>query len=314
MVRALHRALEAWEGDPEIGIVVIRGEGRAFSAGGDIQHIYRLGKAGAPPYDFFADEYRLNAYIHRYTKPYIALVNGIVMGGGVGVSFHGSHRVMTENAIFAMPEVGIGFFPDIGGSFLLSRLPNEFGLYAGLTGNRIRWGDALWSGLATHAVAAADLEAAFAQLLRADEPEPALREFLQTPPRETDDATLHEITELFSVDSLADLLAGLERRAARGSEFARTVLDTLRQRSPTSLHVAFIQIRTAASLTMDECMRMDFRIVNRMLHGHDFYEGIRATVIEKGARPQWRPARIEDVSPEEVEAYFKPLGDRELVL
>ena len=146
MIKALAEALQAWRDDPAVAVVVIKGEGRAFSAGGDILAVYEAGRRGAPPVDFFADEYRLNAYISAYPKPYVALIDGIVMGGGVGISFHGSHRVLTENAVFAMPEVGIGFFPDVGGSHLLPDLGECFGLYLGLTGKRVRWGDALWSG------------------------------------------------------------------------------------------------------------------------------------------------------------------------
>src|SRR5262245_58717919 len=149
MVSALGRALSAWEHDRDVALVVIKAEGRAFSAGGDLLDIYEAGQKGTPPVDFFADEYRLNAAIAAYPKPYVALIDGIVMGGGVGVSFHGSHRVMAENAQFAMPEVGIGFFRDVGASYLLPRLWKGFGLYLGLTGKRIRYGDAVWSGLAT---------------------------------------------------------------------------------------------------------------------------------------------------------------------
>ena len=158
MVRALSAALAAWEKDSAVELVVIKGEERAFSAGGDILEVYEAGRAGRPKYDFFADEYRLNAHIERFPKPYVALIDGIVMGGGVGVSVHGSHRVMTENAVFAMPEVGIGCFPDVGGSHVLPDLGGRFGFYLGLTGNRIRYGDALWSGLATHTVASEYLD------------------------------------------------------------------------------------------------------------------------------------------------------------
>ena len=159
MVLALARALAAWEADDAVAVVVVRAEGRAFCAGGDILKVYEAGRAGERPVAFFADEYRLNAAIARCSKPYVALVDGIVMGGGVGISVHGSHRVFTENAVFAMPEVGIGFFPDVGGSFFLPRLKGAFGAYLALTGNRIRWGDALWSGIATHVAKSADIPA-----------------------------------------------------------------------------------------------------------------------------------------------------------
>ncbi len=157
MVKAISRALHHWHHDKAVAAVVIKGEGRAFSAGGDLMAIYN--GRDDPPVDFFADEYRLNAQIEAYPKPYVALIDGIVMGGGVGVSFHGSHRVVTENAQFAMPEVGIGFFPDVGASHLLPDLADNYGMYLGLTGARVKWGDALFSGLATHAVKAENLGA-----------------------------------------------------------------------------------------------------------------------------------------------------------
>jgi enoyl-CoA hydratase/carnithine racemase len=315
MVRALSAALAAWEADPGVAVVVIKAEGKAFSAGGDILDIYEAGRAGNPPIGFFADEYRLNAAIARFKKPYVALIDGIVMGGGVGVSFHGSHRVMTENAVFAMPEVGIGFFPDVGGSFLLSCIKGSFGMYLGLTGSRIRYGDALWAGLATYAVAASKLDGLVEELCATGRPDAALKKVCHVPPRETDDATLHLIAQSFSREKLQDLLTGLRRHAAEpAGEFAAAALATIEKRSPTSVNVAFRQINMGAMLDMDECMRMEFRIVNRMLFGHDFYEGIRAAIIDKGSKPEWQPATLDDVDPAAIEAYFAPLPGGDLVL
>jgi enoyl-CoA hydratase len=313
MVSALAKALSAWENDRDVALVIIRGEGRAFSAGGDLLDIYEAGQNGRPLVDFFADEYRLNAAIAAYPKPYVALIDGIVMGGGVGVSFHGSHRVMTENAQFAMPEVGIGFFPDVGASYLLPRLRKGFGMYLGLTGNRIRYGDAVWSGLATHAVEAASLDALVRELARSGLPDVALSGLARTPPRETGDATIHAIQHHFSRETLGDLLASLRQAVERGDDFASATLATLRKRSPTSVNVAFRQIKAGALLSIKECMKMDFRILNRMLTGHDFYEGIRAAVIDRSAQPRWRPAALEEVDPAAIEAYFAPL-EEELVL
>ncbi len=309
MVKALGNALLAWEHDSAVALVIIKGEGRAFSAGGDLLDIYEAGLKGKPPVDFFADEYRLNARIAGYPKPYVALINGIVMGGGVGVSFHGSHRVMTENAQFAMPEVGIGFFPDVGASYLLPRLKRGFGMYLGLTGNRIRYGDALWSGLATHAVEAASLDALIGNLAESGSPDEALEAVVKTPPRETDDATIHEIGHHFMSGTLNDLMTSLTQGAEDEEDFALAALETLRKRSPTSLNVAFRQINAGAMLSIEDCMRMDFRILNRMLRGHDFYEGIRAAIIDKRTPPRWRPATLEEVEPAAIEAYFAPLPE-----
>ena len=296
-----------------MALIVIKGEGRAFSAGGDLLDIYEAGRKGEPPVSFFADEYRLNAAIAGYPKPYVALIDGIVMGGGVGVSLHGSHRVMTENAVFAMPEVGIGFFPDVGASYLLPRLRMSFGMYLGLTGDRIRFGDALWSGLATHAVEAASIDALVGELADSGSPDGALKQVASAPPCETDDATVHAIQHHFSRETLSDLLTSLELAAEAGNDFARSTLTTLRKRSPTSVNVAFRQINAGAMLSIEECIRMDFRILNRMLAGHDFYEGIRAAIIDKRAVPRWKPATLEEVDPAAIEAYFAPL-ERELVL
>ncbi len=313
MVRALSRALTAWEGDAGISLVIIKAEGRAFSAGGDILHIYEAGRAGNPPIDFFADEYRLNAQIARFPKPYVALIDGIVMGGGVGVSFHGSHRIMTENAQFAMPEVGIGFFPDVGGSHLLPDLGGHFGMYLALTGNRIRYGDALWSGLATHTVAADGLTGLIERLTETGEPEGVLRGYFRAASRETDREALEAIARHFSRPTLADIMESLESEAASDT-FAAKTLETILSRSPTSLSVAFRQIRAGLTMSMDDCMRMEFRILNRMLAGNDFYEGIRAAIIDKGSKPNWRPSRLEHVDPADVDSYFEPLGARELTL
>jgi enoyl-CoA hydratase/carnithine racemase len=313
MVKALDKALRAWERDSAVDVVVVRAEGRAFSAGGDILQIYEAGRAGKPPVDFFADEYRLNAHIARFKKPYVALIDGIVMGGGVGISFHGSQRVMTENAQFAMPEVGIGFFPDVGASHLLPDLGGSFGMYLALTGNRIRQGDALWSGLATHAIKADDQAGFLDRLSATGDPESVLRGFFISAGRETDRPTLEAIARHFAQPSLKDVIDSLER-AAPADDFAAKTLATIRTRSPTSLHVAWRQISAGLTLSMDECMKMEFRILNRMLAGHDFYEGIRAAIIDKGSTPQWRPASIGAVGAADVDAYFAPLGERELKL
>lgn len=313
MIRALAEALDAWRDDPDVDVVAIKAEGRAFSAGGDILDIYNAGLAGNPPVGFFADEYRLNAAIARFPKPYVALIDGIVMGGGVGVSCHGSHRVMTENAQFAMPEVSIGFFPDVGGSYFLPRLGGYFGMYLGLTGNRIRCGDALWSGVATHTIRAEYLDGIVERLAETGDADLALREAFVPAQRETPEGVLEAIARHFSRPSLEETLKSLET-AASGDEFAARTLAILRSRSPTGLNVAFRQIMAGRALDMDECMRMEFRILNRMLQGHDFYEGIRAAIIDKDGKPAWRPASFEEIEQSRIDAYFEPLQDGELPL
>ena len=313
MVKALSAALHAWEDDKGVAVVIVKAEGRAFCAGGDLLEVHRAGGANAQLVQFFADEYRLNAQIERYKKPYIALIDGICMGGGMGISIHGSHRVMTENAVFAMPEVGIGFFPDVGGSYVLPNLGSSFGMYLGLTGTKIDYGDALWSGLATHTVEAAYLPAIADEIAESGDAGTELREFFKAAGRKTDEASLHAIAKHFSLGSVHDIVASLER-SAKTDKFAADTLAVMRLKSPTSLEVTFRAITTGSTLSMDECMRMEFRILNRLLAGHDFYEGIRAAIIDKGSVPQWRPARIEDVDPAVIESYFAPLPGGDLAL
>lgn len=312
MVRALFRALEAWRSDPEIAVVLVKGEGRAFCAGGDILKVYEDGLKGTRDVEFFADEYRLNAAIPRFPKPYVALLNGITMGGGVGVSAHGSHRVVTENAIVAMPEVGIGFFPDVGGSHFLPRLRGSYGLYMALTGNRVRQGDALATGLATHAVASSDLDSITGEICETGDPDAILENYRRNPSPETPEDRMAAIRQFFSGDSLDDMLSALSD--ARSQAFADEWLRTIGTRSPTSLKVAFRALRLGASMSMDECMRMEFRIVNRMLANRDFYEGIRAAIIDKGSAPEWSPATLEEVEDSMIDAYFAPLSGGELAL
>lgn len=310
MVKAMSEALEEWRGDKAVELVIVKGEGRAFSAGGDLMAVYN-GKAN-PSADFFADEYRLNLQIERFPKPYVSLIDGIVMGGGVGISFHGSHRVLTENALFAMPEVGIGFFPDVGGSHLLPDLADNFGMYLALTGARIKWGDALWSGLATHPAKADSLGALYEMLARNGDVEATLRNFFTMPKRETDQAVWKKIDGWFGEGSLEGIVAALE--ADKGDETAAGVLKTIGGKSPTSLKVTFREITEGQTKSMADCMRMEFRILNRMLAGHDFYEGIRCAIIDKGATPQWNPAEIAAVSASDVDAYFAPLPGGDLAL
>lgn len=310
MVKALAAALEAWRGDPGVALVVVKAEGRAFCAGGDLMQVYRADRS-RPPVEFFADEYRLNHMIDSYPKPYVALVDGIVMGGGVGISFHGSHRVLTENAVFAMPETGIGFFTDVGGSHILSDLGAHFGMYLGLTGERIRYGDALWSGLANYTMRSEYQAGLLERLAETGEADLALREVFAQARRETDDATLHSISRHFSQPTLDGIVGSLEA-AAPSDEFAARTLATLRTRSPTSLHVVFRQITRGSTKTMKQCMRMEFRILNRMLEGHDFYEGIRAAIVDKDRNPRWDPPTLEAVQESQIRRYFEPLGVREL--
>ena len=312
MVRAMRKALDAWADDPEITCVVVQGAGeKAFCAGGDIRRLVEAGREGRPEeaLTFWREEYELNALIADYPKPYIALIDGICMGGGVGISLHGSHRVAGERYLFAMPEVGIGFFPDVGASYALPRLPGRTGLYLALTGARLKCADALALGLATHAVPSEAFDAIRESLQAGDPPDAVLADHARDPGPPPLDAQRAMIDRVFDEGSVAEIIADLE---FEGSEAARQIAKTIKGKSPTSLRIAFEQMRIGATIDFREAMRMEFRIVSRILDGKDFYEGVRAVLVDKDQKPQWDPAKLDDVSDEAVAAYFAPLVNAEL--
>jgi enoyl-CoA hydratase len=313
MVSLIYPQMLIWRSDPAITRIIIKGAGeKAFCAGGDIRALYDLGKAGeahkARP--FWREEYTLNHLLKTFPKPVIALINGIVMGGGVGMSFHGSHRVASEKLMFAMPEVGIGFFPDVGASYVLPRLRHHVGTYLATTGARIGLGDALNLGLATHAVETArmaDLEVA---LTSQESVDAVLAGFVM---KTVPSAVLAEhhtlIEDIFSEPTLPVIMARLGHMALGGSLFASQALDAIHTKSPTSMAIALMQMQRGATMDFAAVMAMEYRIVCRIAEGHDFYEGVRAVIIDKDNNPLWRPWRIEDVSEAMVEAHFLPLDD-----
>lgn len=313
MCHVMEARLREWRSDPAISAVVITGAGRAFCAGGDIRALYDRGLAKeAYPYNFYRDEYRLNALIKDYHKPYIALLNGIVMGGGVGVSVHGSHRIVSENLRFAMPETGIGLFPDVGGSYFLSRCPGELGVFLALTGTRISAADALYCGIATHYVPAASFPALQAALAHSRHVDDAIREYAGTPPGEPELAQYRaRIDRIFAHDRLETIIAALEEE---GDEWAGQIRATILGKSPVSSKVALRQLREGAMRDFHACMKMEYRLASRFIEGQDFYEGVRATVIDKDGAPKWPSGALSGVSEADVAAYFAPLGPDELAL
>ena len=318
MLTALNAQLDVWERDNTVKHLVIKAvEGRAFSAGGDIRHLYDTGTVGNFDFDFFAREYALNARIRKFPKPYIALVDGIVMGGGVGVSFHGSHRIAGDKIGFAMPEVGIGFFPDVGASYFLSRLPHYMGLYLGLTGNRMKSADCVALGLASHYVPSDRFAALEGALITEADAEPAISGFAQQPEAAPYLAYAAYVERAFSASSLPDIFSELNTMEGEGGdigEWAAKTLAVLNGKSPTSLAIAFRQIRDGGALDIDGCMKMEFRILKRILTGNEFYEGIRAAIIDKDNAPIWSPAALADVDPKDIDAHFAHLGNEELQL
>jgi enoyl-CoA hydratase len=314
MCRVLHAQLAEWARDDAVGLVIIDGAGgRAFCAGGDVRALYADWQAGGQArFGFYRDEYRLNAFIKRYPKPYVALVDGIVMGGGVGISIHGSHRVATERTVFAMPETGIGLFPDVGGTYFLPRLPGDLGLFLGLTGHRLKAADCLYAGLADSVVPSErlpDLIEALGGAAAADDVTELLHRFAEPPQPASLPALRAEIDDCFGESSVERILSELERH---DTEFAQDTAAILRQKSPTSLKVTLRQLRAGRHLGFEDCMRLEYRLACRFMQAQDFFEGVRAVVIDKDNEPAWRPDSLEAVSEAAVAAYFAPLPDGEL--
>lgn len=311
MVRTVQAALDAWAGDPAVRTVVIDGAGeRGLCAGGDIVAIYEDARAGGTAsIDYWADEYRLDATIAGYAKPVVAFMDGIVMGGGVGISTHASHRVVEEGSTVAMPEVGIGFVPDVGGPYLLARAPGQLGLHAVLTGARLTAADAIHLGLADVLVPK-DRRADLLAGLAAGDVDEAIARVATTPGPSPLAAERSWIDVAYAHDSIEEVLAALESCSGDGPERAHAVLT---RSSPTSLKVALRSFREAATdPDLGSALTRDLRIAARCLAGHDFPEGIRAQVIDKDRAPRWSPATPAEVSSADVDAYFAPLGDRDL--
>jgi enoyl-CoA hydratase len=311
MVRLIAAALDEWEGDRAVDRIVFLGAGeRAFCAGGDIRRLYELGRAGDhdAQLTFWREEYQLDQRIKTYPKPIVALVDGIVMGGGVGLAMHAAHTVASERFVFAMPEVGIGFFPDVGASWLLPRLPSRAGVYFALTGLRADAGDAVAFGLAQTFVPSAAFPA-LAQALESEEPvKTALTRFAAPPPRSTLTGEAEAIEACFSGLDRTAILEALRQAETQGRGFAAPARAAMLEKSPTSQAIALKQMALGATVDFDEALRIDYRIVSRICRGHDFYEGVRAVIVDKDNRPRWAPPP----SQAEVDAYFASLGDSEL--
>jgi enoyl-CoA hydratase len=311
MVRLIAAALDRWKGDGAVDRVVILGAGeRAFCAGGDIRRLYDLGRAGdhAAQLTFWREEYQLDRRIKTYPKPIVVLADGITMGGGVGLMMSAAHRVVGERFVFAMPEVGIGFFPDVGAALFLPRLKHRAGVYFALTGLRCDAGDALALGLA-EAFFASSVLPTLTQALEGDEPvKSVLARFATPPPRSALIGEAEEIDACFSRPDREAILGALRQAETRGRAFAGPAQAAMQEKSPTSQAIALRQMALGPTLDFDQALRMDYRIVSRICRGHDFYEGVRAVIVDKDNRPEWSPPP----SPAEIDAYFAPLGDGEL--
>ncbi|HYB09972.1 MAG TPA: enoyl-CoA hydratase/isomerase family protein [Alphaproteobacteria bacterium] len=315
MMKALDPFLDEWEADPNVGAVVVQGTGeRAFCAGGDLRALFNSRSNGDRAYrsNFYIAEYSQNRHVFRYRKPYVALIDGIVMGGGVGLSVHGSHRVATERTLFAMPETGIGLFPDVGGSYFLPRLPGELGMYLGLTGVRLKAPDLIYAGIATHFVPSADLPRLIEALATTDPSagESMVGRTIERFAREPGPALLTEhrdvIDRCFAKGSVESIVAAL---TAEASSWAAETVKTLSTKSPTSLKLTFRELREGRHLDFEAAMTMEYRICQFCMDGHDFFEGVRAAILDKDNAPKWDPPTLAGVTPSTLEQAFAPRPD-----
>lgn len=308
MVRIISSALDQFETDPEIKTVLIDAVGeRAFCAGGDIRSIYDAATAGTKePLVFWQEEYHLNLRMARYPKPIVAVMDGIVMGGGVGVSAHCSHRIVTEHSMVAMPEVGIGFCPDVGGTLLLAQAPGHTGEFLGLTATRMGADDAIYAGFADRYFPREEIPAVIAQLTNRSVDE-VLAE-APSPPEGTLRSAQGWIDAVFDAEDLSAMMTKLATLEADGADAARTAID---RHSPIAMSVALAAIRSARrSASLAECLNTEYRVSATFFDdGTEFIEGIRATVVDKDRNPRWDPATIGAVTPAMVERYFAPRPD-----
>jgi enoyl-CoA hydratase len=313
MITAITAALQEWATDDGVETVLLSGAGeRGLCAGGDIVAIYRHIQAGADKEVFWEDEYRMNSLISRYPKPIVALMDGVVLGGGIGLSAHASHRVVTEQTTVGMPETRIGFIPDVGGCFLYSRAPGELGTHLALTAGTGTGADGILLGLADYYVDSAGLPELVAAL--ADTPaEEAIARFAHTevPPSGLEKERLW-IDACYAYDDAEEILAALQES---GEPNAREAAAELAAKSPTSVKLTLEALRRARGMdTLEEVLDQDYRLGIRLLAAPDFAEGIRAQVIDKDRSPKWKPATLAEVDREAVESYFADLGEGELGL
>ena len=312
MCDAMSEVLLAWREDPSIQVVVIdHAEGRGFCAGGDVVMLARSGASDASDAKaFFYSEYRLNHLLFTYPKPTVAIMDGVTMGGGVGISQPCEFRIATENTRLAMPETGIGLFPDVGGGWYLPRLPGRVGEYMALTGSRLDAADCLYLGLATHYVEQASLEELHARILKAPSRlKGTIGAAAATPPEAKIEANLASITRLYASDRLEDVLKALEED---GSEWAQSELATLKSKSPLSCKVSLRLLAEGAKrASFAEEMRAEYALAGRIVRTHDFREGVRALLIDKDNNPQWDPPTPEEVDDEMLGVLFEPLPPRE---
>lgn len=317
MIQSIMQALDLWEKDPAIEFIIIQSnDKRAFCAGGDIRAVYmaRVQDDFSFSDAIFRAEYTLNYYISSYPKPYIALIDGICMGGGLGISIHGSHRITTERSVFAMPETAIGFFPDIGGSYFLNKCPGKVGTFLGVVGDKIGSADAVYAGLVTHFVSSERLNILKQNLFKSSSRQEAL-DIIDQANEKTELSFLERhqdlINKCFAGETVAEIIKNLEEyQTPETSKW----LSLLEKRSPTSLEITLKILRENKGKSLKECLPVEFRLSQRFVRNYDFIEGIRALLVDKDNQPNWQPRSLSQVTAEKVMEYFAELGDKELKL
>lgn len=310
MVRVLNPQLKKFAADNTVRYIVVRGAGeKAFCAGGDVQKLYEGGPGSRIAQDFFREEYQLNRRIHFFPKPFVAIMDGITMGGGVGLSVHAGTRIAANNTMFAMPETGIGLFPDVGGSWFLPRLPGEIGMYMAMTGARLKAADCVYAGICDAYVPNCHHDDLIKALRGGIDINATLKEFSRAPGPSPLAANREAIDRCFAGDSVEMIE---QRLAGDGSEWAQKQLSIMAGKSPSSQKITFRQLRNGVNLEFDDCMIMEYRMAQRAMEGGDFFEGVRAVVADKDMAPKWNPAKLSEFSEQDVEKYFLPLDDGDL--
>jgi 3-hydroxyisobutyryl-CoA hydrolase len=318
MIKTIKKTYKAWDVDPNVRVVVLRsGDSKAFCAGGDVRALYKAGKENEPlKTEFFVNEYELNHLIHTLQKPHVSIVDGITMGGGAGLSVHGHFVIATENTKFAMPEVGIGFAPDVGGSFFLSRLPRGYGQYLALTGKPIVGSDVKAAGIATHFIRSEQIPAVI-EILKSSihssyyDYDQALKVLEDATPHNVDGWSSIITPNATTIDkcfsnktSVANIIKALK---SESDPFAKETLQAIESVSPLAVHIAHELIKRGHSLSLADCLQMEYTVVQRCLMGTEFYEGVRAALIDKDRKPKWNPAKLADVSLDAVLAHFEDI-------
>lgn len=310
MILSLHDQLQKWATDPDISLVIIKSSNnRAFCAGGDLKEVYHYGTTkNAEGLMFYAEEYRLDLFIHNYPKPYISFLNGVTMGGGLGLCMHGSRIIASEGLMLAMPETGIGFFPDVGAGYFFQRCPHNLGMYLGLTGHIMNIAEAIYANLVQTYIPGKHVPSVFEKLIAQDlitDPlsvfDEIIAEYKQNPPGSNElQKHVQTIEECFSKDSVENIIAALSTH----DSWAKAQVKLLQHKSPTSLKITFKELTSAKNMDLKQCLEMEFKLAEKVFQQHDIYEGIRALLIDKTRDPKWQPATLQEVNDSAIEQLF----------